>query len=152
MEIGFEVQNFHCSGAKPLASAGFFLKNSDTTSPTKQNSSQLPKKPEQTPPSPQFSDVIALSGNHGHLQTVSALFQPEPVSKSDARKSPLKSNLKSRLNRLFSRNNPIKRYFLLRWTPIPQDSGNRSGKRQSEPVLRPEYLVYRASGSPHTLS
>jgi hypothetical protein len=75
----------------------------------------------------------------------------EPVAKKSARKSPLNCRLKSRLNRLFSRNNPLKRYFLLPWTPIPQDPGNRSGKRQSELVLRPEYLVYRVPGSPLTI-
>jgi hypothetical protein len=41
---------------------------------------------------------------------------------------------------------------MVAWTPLPREPINRSGKRQSEPVLNLEYLVSRASGSTHTLS
>ena len=67
-------------------------------------------------------------------------------------RSPLNCRLKSRLNRLFSRNNPVKRYFPLAWTPLPREPGNGSLNGQSEPVLRPEYLMSRASGSTLTRS
>ena len=69
-------------------------------------------------------------------------------TKKDALKSPLNCSLKSLQNPFFSRNNRFKRYFLLVWTLLPQKPGTRSGKRQSEPKLRPEYLMSEASGSP----
>jgi hypothetical protein len=105
------------------------------------------KKPEQTPPLPQFSDVIAIAGNSGLPAPFRTLSLLKQVPKNMTNRSPLNCRLKSRLNRLFSRNDRLKRYFLLAWTPLPREPRNGSLNGQSEPVLRPEYLMSRASGS-----
>jgi len=130
----------------------FLMENPDTHSQTKQHSSQRPKNPDNPCQNPQFSDVITLAGTSGLPAAFKLFFNLKPVAKKCTRKSPLNCRLKSRLYRLFSRNNHLKRYFLLAWTPLPQEPGNRSLNGQSEPVLRPEYLVYLASGSSLTLS
>ena len=121
-----------------------------TDTPTKKASKT--KNPEQTPPLPQFSDVIAMAGNSGLPAPFRTLSLLKQVPKNMTNRSPLNCRLKSRLNRLFSTNNRLKRYFLLAWTPLPLEPGNGSLNGQSEPVLRPEYLMSRASGSPLTLS
>jgi hypothetical protein len=96
--------------------------------------------------------VIALAGNSGLPAAFEHFFNLKPVVKKSARKSPLNCRLKSQIYRLFSRNNQLKRYFLLAWTPLYRKPKNGSQNWQSGPVLHPEYLMSRASGSPLTLS
>ena len=121
-----------------------------TDTPTKKASKT--KNPEQTPPLPQFSDVIAMAGNSGLPAPFRTLSLLKQVPKNMTNRSPLNCRLKSRLNRLFSRNDRLKRYFLLAWTPLYRKPKNGSQNWQSGPVLHPEYLMSRASGSPLTLS
>jgi hypothetical protein len=129
----------------------FLMENPDTHSQTKQHSSQRPKNPDNPCQNPQFSDVITLAGTSGLPAAFRTLTLQKQVPKNMTNRSPLNCRLKSRLNRLFSRNNPLKRYFPLAWTPLPREPGNGSLNGQSEPVLRPEYLMSRASGSTHTI-
>ena len=120
--------------------------------PTKQHSSQLPKNPYKPCQNPQSSDVITLAGTSGLPAAFRTFTLQKQVPKNVTNRGPLNCRLKSRLNRLFSRNNCLNHYFLLAWTPLPREPGNRSLNGQSEPVLRPEYLMSRASASPLTIS
>jgi hypothetical protein len=78
--------------------------------PTNTNYSPHLKIRTNSPKTRKFSDVIAIEGHYGHLQAVSLKNQPE-VSKSDALKTLLNCRIKSLVNRLFSRNTPLKSLF-----------------------------------------
>ena len=102
-----------------------FLLNPDTHSSTKNRIVlKTPKKLEQTPLLPPFSDVIALAGNSG----LPAAFCTLPPHKTGGKKrdqpGPAKEQIQNRLNGLFWKNNPLKQYFLLAWTPLPQKPEN----------------------------
>jgi len=47
------------------------------------------------------------------------------VAKNETNRRPLNCRLKNRLNRVFLRNNPVKQYFLVAWTPLPIKPENR---------------------------
>jgi len=130
----------------------FFLRIIQIRHPHKTIFFTTTKKPYNPCQNPQFSDVIALAGNSGLPAAFRTLTLQKQVPKNMTNRNPLNCRLKSQINRLFSRNTPLKRYFPFAWTPLPREPGNGSLNGQSEPVLHPEYLMSRASGSTLTLS
>ena len=97
-----------------MEKSGYTLTNKTKSVPTIQ-------KPGLTCQNPQFSDVIAIEG---FQQPLLHLFDLKPMPKKGTRKSPLNCRLKSRLNRLYFKNNHFKRYFLSAWTPLPLEPEN----------------------------
>ena len=77
------------------------------------------------PPTPQFSDVIAGAGTSGLPAAFRTPYDIRPVAKNETNRRPLNCRVKNRLNRVFLRNNLIKQYFLVAWTPLPIKPENR---------------------------
>jgi hypothetical protein len=48
----------------------------------------------------------------------------------------------SLLSEVFWQNNRFKQYFFCAWTPILFSSQNLLGKRQSEPYLNPDEIIF----------
>ena len=110
-----------------MEKSGYPLTNKTKSVPTIQ-------KPGQTCQNPQFSDVIAIEG---FQQPFLHLFDLKPMPKKGARKSPLNCRLKSRLNRLYFKNNHFKRYFLSAWTPLPLEPENCIRKKAIGAQIEP---------------
>jgi hypothetical protein len=79
-------------------------------------------------PLPQFSDVIAGAGNRGLPAAFRTPYDIRPVAKNETNRRPLNCRVKNRFNRVFLRNNPVKQYFLVAWTPLPIKPKNRIRK------------------------
>jgi len=99
------------SGRKKNPRTFFFEKYGHTIS-RKTKSYPSIQKPGQTLPKAILSDVNSIVGNQGHLQAVSLKKPPEICIKKVTHRTPLNCRIKSRLNRLFWRDNPLKPLFL----------------------------------------
>ena len=72
-----------------------------------------------------LSDVIALAGTSGLPAAFRTPLDKRLVAKNETNRSPLNCRVKNRLIGLFLRNNPVKPYFPVAWTPLPIKPENR---------------------------